>query len=414
MPAETALLGLCVALGIGLLIGAERERRKGTGPARSAAGIRTFVVSALLGAVSMVLECPLLLLGATLLVGAGALLAYWRTREQDPGITTEFALILTCLLGGLAIPDPVMAAGVGAVVALLLAARNRMHHFVRSVLSEQELHDIILFSAIALIVLPIAPDRYLGPFNVLNPHAIARLVVLVMAISSIGYVAMRSLGPRYGLPLAGFASGFVSSTATIYSMGERVSRQKALMNGAVAGAALSSIATIIQMAIVISLIQPALLTSLALPLTFGGLAAVLYGLLFLFVTATVKLPRQQDDMGRAFDLKTAAGFATLVGVVLVISGALNAWLGASGLLLGAAITGLADAHATAASAASLMAANKISSAEAVAPILVGLTTNTLMKAIVAFKSGGAIYAIRIVPGLVLMIAAVWGGAWFAY
>jgi uncharacterized membrane protein (DUF4010 family) len=413
VPTATSLLGLCVALGIGLLIGAERERRKDTGPTRSAAGIRTFAVSALLGAISLLLESPLLLLGTTLLVGAGALLAYRRTREQDPGITTEFALILTCLLGGLAIRDPVMAAGVGAVVALLHAARNRMHHFVRSVLSEQELHDIILFSAIALIVLPIAPDRYLGPFDVLNPHAIARLVVLVMAISAIGYVAMRSLGPRYGLPLAGFASGFVSSTATIYAMGERASKQKALLPGAVAGAVLSSVATIVQMSIVISLMQPILLVSLALPLIFGGLAAVLYGLLFLFIPAPANLPQQQDDTGRAFDLKMALGFATLVGVVLVVSGGLNAWLGAPGMLLGAAITGLADAHATAASAASLVAANKISSAEAVTPILVGLTTNTLMKGIVAFKSGGADYAIRIVPGLVLLIVAVWVGVWFA-
>ena len=101
----------------------------------------------------------------------------------------------------------------------------------------------------------------------------------------------------------------------------------------------------------------------------------------------------------------------LVSLVLVISGGLNTWFGAPGMLLGAAITGLADAHATAASAASLMASNKISSADAVTTILVGLSTNTLMKALVAFKSGGAHYAARIVPGLVLMIGAVWLGMW---
>jgi uncharacterized membrane protein (DUF4010 family) len=273
------------------------------------------------------------------------------------------------------------------------------------------LHDIILFSAVALIVLPLAPDRYLGPFDALNPHAMARLVVLVMAISAMGYVAMRSLGPRYGLPLAGFASGFVSSTATIYSMVERASRQKALMNGAVAGAVLSSIATIVQMTIVISVVQPALLVPLALPLSLGGLVACLYGIMFFFRRAPVGPLKQADDKGRAFDLKTAAGFAALVGLVLVISGGLTAWLGAPGMLLGAAITGLADAHATAASAASLMASNKISSADAVTTILVGLSTNTLMKALVAFKSGGAIYATRIVPGLVLIIGAVWVGKW---
>jgi uncharacterized membrane protein (DUF4010 family) len=293
-----------------------------------------------------------------------------------------------------------------------LTERNRLHHFVNSVLTEQELQDLILFSAMALVVLPLAPDRFMGPFDALNPRAIARLIVLVMAISALGYVAMRALGPRYGLPLAGFASGFVSSTATIYSMGERASRQESIMSGAVAGAVLSSIATIIQMTIVIWMVQPSLLTALMLPLSFGGVAAGLYGLLFFIRRGPASDGKKPaKDVNRAFDLKTAAVFSALISLVMLVSAGLNAWLGARGMLLGAAMTGLVDAHATAASAASLMAANKISIDQAVGPILVGLTTNTLMKAVVAFKSGGARYALRIVPGLALMIIAVWLGAW---
>jgi uncharacterized membrane protein (DUF4010 family) len=401
-----------VALGIGLLVGAERERRKEVGPMRGAAGIRTFVVCALLGSVSVVLGGALVLAVTAFLVGAGALVAYQRNRDQDPGMTTEFALLLTCLLGGLAIRDPILAAGVGAVLALLLASRDRLHHFVRTVLSARELSDVILFSAMALIVLPLAPDRYMGPFDALNPRAIARLIVVVMAISAFGYVAMRSLGPRYGLPLAGFAAGFVSSTATIYSMGERVSRQPGIMSAAVTGAVLSSIATIVQMTVVIGLVQTSLLTALVLPLSFGGIAACLYGLVFFLRRGSEVLNEDSaDEAGRAFDLKTAAAFAALVSFIVLLSAGLNSWLGASGMLLGAALTGLADAHATAASAASLVAANKITSEQAVVPILIGLTTNTLMKAVVAFKSGGIHYAALIVPGLVLMMAAVWLGAW---
>jgi uncharacterized membrane protein (DUF4010 family) len=164
-------------------------------------------VSALLGAVSVLLGDGLVTAAATLIVGAGALVAYQRTHERDPGMTTEFALVLTCLLGGFAIHNPILAAAVGVTLALLLAERNRIHHFVLNVLTAQELSDIILFAAMALIVLPLAPDRYMGPLDALNPHALVRLIVLVMAISALGYVAMRTLGTRYGLPLAGFASG---------------------------------------------------------------------------------------------------------------------------------------------------------------------------------------------------------------
>ena len=406
------MLGFCVALGIGLLIGAERERRKETGPTRGAAGIRTFAVSALLGAVSVVLGGGLLLAVAAFIVGAGTLIAYRQTRDKDPGMTTEFSLLLTCLVGGLAIRDAVLAAGVGVTLAMLLAARDRLHHFVRQVLSEQELHDIILFSAMALIVLPLAPDRFMGPFEAINPRAIARLIVLMMAISALGYVAMRSLGPRFGLPLAGFASGFVSSTATIYAMGERAARQDSLMSGAVAGATLSSIATIIQMTVVIALIEPALLRTLMLPLIFGGLAASLYGLVFLVRGVHTRVDEiAAQEVGRAFDLKTAAVFAALISLIVLLSAGLNTWLGEQGMLIAAAVSGFVDAHATAASAASLVAANKISGAQALAPILLGLSTNTLMKAFVAFKSGGLRYAVRIVPGLVFMIFSVWLGIW---
>ena len=249
---QSALLGLSVALGVGLLIGAERERRKHAGPNRAAAGIRTFSVVALLGAVSVMFGGTLVMAVAALMVGAGALLVYQKTRQQDPGMTTQFALLLTCLLGGLAMHSPFVAAGLGTVLAGL-----------------------------------------------------------------------------YGLALV-------------------------VMSG-------------------------------------GG------------------APPERES-GQAFDLKMAAGFAVLVSAVVVLSAALNAWWGSDGLLLSAAVAGLVDAHATAASAASLMGAQKITSAQAVVPILVGLSTNTLMKAMVAFNAGGIGYAKRVVPGLALMILAVWLGA----
>ena len=412
LPDFPTLLGLSVAVGIGLLVGAERERRKGSGPTRGAAGIRTFAVAAVLGAVGVLLGGGLLLAAIALFIGALAVVSYQRTREQDPGMTTEIALLLTCLLGGLAMRDAALAAGVGAALTALLAARNRLHHFVRGVLTERELHDALLFSAAALIALPLAPDRFLGPFGALNPHAIAQLVVLVMAVSALGYIATRALGPRYGLPLAGFAAGFISSTATIHAMGTRAAGSRSHAEGAIAGAVLSSVATMVQLAVVVAAVQPALLDALMWPLVLGGVTACAYSLLFFPRAAPAATGRpEQQDLGRAFDLGTALVFAAIVGGVLVLSAALSAWLGTRGTLLAAAATGLVDAHATAASVASLVVAGKLPPDTALWPILIGLGSNSLMKAVVAFHAGGATYATRIVPGLVLMIAAVWLGVW---
>jgi uncharacterized membrane protein (DUF4010 family) len=406
---QSTLIGICVALGIGLLIGAERERRKDQSPQRNAAGIRTFAVAALMGAVGQTLGGITLLALAALVVAAGILIAYQKSSAQDPGLTTEFALVLTCMLGGMAMQDGVLAAAAGVALALLLVARSRMHHFVSSVLTEQELHDTLLFFAIALIVLPLAPDRFMGPFNALNPRALATLIVAVMAISAAGYVGTRWLGPKYGLPLAGFASGFVSSAATIHAMGLRAKLEPTLMAPAVTGAVLSSIATMIQMSLVIALVQPGLLLAMAWPLSLGGVAASLYGLVFFLQSA--KEPKQSEALnsGRAFDLKASIGFTVLLGAVMTASACLNAWLGDVGLLAGAAVSGFADAHATAASAASLMAAGKIQINQAIVPILLGLTTNTLTKAVLAFNAGGLHYASKIVPGLILMVSATWIG-----
>jgi MgtC family len=132
---DSVIVNLAVALGIGLLIGAERERRKGRGPSRSPAGIRTFAVASLAGAVSFVTGGEILLAVTT----AGAIIltaiAYFRSRSDDPGLTSEIALILTVLLGGLSMRQPVLAAGVAVTLAALLASRTQLHHFVSDLFS---------------------------------------------------------------------------------------------------------------------------------------------------------------------------------------------------------------------------------------------------------------------------------------
>lgn len=414
-----SLLALCIALGVGLLIGAERERHKGAGATRGAAGIRTFAVSSVIGAVAMLVGDVTLLAAATLVIGALAFAAYRRSSAEDPGLTTEVSLILTCLLGGMAVGSPLLAGGTGAALAMLLAARERIHHFVRGVLSERELHDALLFAAAALIMLPIVPDRPMGPFLAINPHAVASLIVLVMAASAIGYIATRIVGPRYGLAFAGFAGGFISSTATIHAMGARAAQSPAIGDAATAGAVLSSVATFIQLALIVTVVQPSLLQIIAAPLAAGGVVAALYGVMLILSRTKAATPIDTGttstdaapDIGRAFDLKQALVFAALVTTVFVISAALQHWLGECGAFLASAVAGLADAHTTAAATASMAAAGKISATSAAWLILVGLTTNTLAKMVVAFQVGGLAYTRVLAPGLVLMLAAAWIAAW---
>ena len=232
---EAPWLNLAIATGVGLMIGLERERSKGVGSARRPAGIRTFTLAALLGAIAAHLGGVPLLAVATAGVMALAALSYVQGHDDDPGLTTEIGLIATPLLGGLAMSDTGLAAGLGAAVAVIFAAKAPLHGFVMRILTGAEITDALVFAVATLVIWPQLPDRYLGPFQALNPHSIWFLVILVMALGACGHVATRALGARFGLPIAGLASGFVSSTATIGAMAGQAAKDPASMSAAVAG-----------------------------------------------------------------------------------------------------------------------------------------------------------------------------------
>jgi uncharacterized membrane protein (DUF4010 family) len=400
------LSGFLVALCLGLLIGIERERSKGEGPARRPAGMRTFAVTALLGAVAFYIGGPLVLALATVSVAALIVVSYLRTPAEDPGLTTEVALAFMPLLGALALQDAALAGAVGVLVAILLAAKTPMHSFAQSILSKGEITDALIFAAATLVIFPLLPDRYMGPFEALNPRSIWLLVILVLGIGGLGHIATRMLGARFGMPLAGLASGFASSTATIGSMAGLALKEPALLGSAVAAAALSSVATFVQMAAILAATSASTLRLLAPALIAGGCAAAIYGAVFT-ARALETGGAQNREPGRAFSVKVALLLAATMALMLIAAAALKQWAGAAGIAIGASAAGFVDTHSAAISVASLVASSKMAPQEAVLPIMLAMTSNTISKIIMAVTAGTGGFAIRIVPGLVFAIAAAW-------
>ncbi len=409
---DPPILNLVSAVAVGALIGAERERRKGTGPARSPAGIRTFTITSIAGAVAFTLGGVALLAVVTASVAVMVAVSYWRSQEQDPGLTTEIVLVLTALLGGMCMQAPQMAAATAVTVTVLLYAKAWLHNLVITVISKDELDDALIFAAAALVVLPLVPDRQMGPYMALNPHSVWVVIVLVMGISAAGYVAVRLLGARFGLPLAGAISGFISSTATIGAMGSRATKSKELLAACVAGAVLSTVATIAQMALVVAATSVPTLFNLSAPLLLAGGTAVAYGAAFTLLAVRHAGSDEAQTKG-AFSLMTALSFGSVLAAILVVSAGLQAHLGGAGVLLAAVAAGLVDTHAAAISVASLVASGKVTPQDAVVPILAGLTSNTLSKIIIAGSSGGWAFAVRVVPGLVFVALAAWAGTFAA-
>lgn len=399
------VIGLATALGVGLLIGAERERAQ-TGGQSQAAGVRTFALTALLGATAALIGSPVLLISFALLLGAHSALAYFRTAAKDPGLTTEVALMLAYVLGVYALGNPAIAAALGLTVTIVLASRSWLHDFVRQRLNAQELHDALLLGAAALVVLPLLPDRAIDPWQVLNPRTIWKYAVLLMLVNSLGYVALRALGNRRGLPLAGLVAGFISSSATHGSMGSLARTKPQLMSGAVAGAALSSVATVLQLTLIVALLDPGLLRFMAAPLLAAFLCTSAYGALFLR-HALRDSPQSAVGQGRAFNPRMALGFALLMSAVMLLTALAQHYFGVNGVFAGSALSGFADAHAAAATAANMHNSRSLPEAAARIAILLAFSTNTVTKAVLAFWYGGRGFGLRLLPGLIAMVATAW-------
>jgi uncharacterized membrane protein (DUF4010 family) len=393
-----------VALTIGLLIGAERERRKDQGDTHRPAGVRTFTLTALLGVASASIGGGLELLAGTF-VAVGALIGYARGAQSERDLTGEVALVATFTLGVLAHGRPMLALEVGVLVAGLLAYREQIHRLVRETLTEQELLDGIAFAIAAASILPMLPNHPLDRFGLFNPFTLWRLVVVVMALSAFGYIAQRLVGARFGLVVAGLASGLVSATAAVAAMAQRSRTDAQDGTASAAGAIAALLSSVCLMMVLVVTVSPNLAPRLALPLAAAAVTVLAYALLL--GRRSTAGPREPAPVGRAFDFGQAILFVAIVAGFTVLSRVLAAYLGATGAIVGAAATGLADAHAAAVSMATLNNSRQIADSTATWGVLIGLSTNMIIKAPLAFSLGARAYAIRLTIGIALMLASLW-------
>jgi uncharacterized membrane protein (DUF4010 family) len=400
MDSVISLNTLASAVGIGLLIGAVRERAQAD-PANSVAGVRTHLLVALAGAVGAALGTAVLVT-VLVLIGALTVASYLRERGE-PGLTGEVALPVTALLAALAHTHPGLAAGIAVLVAGALFAKRPMHTLVRERLSEEELRDGLLLAGAALVVLPLLPDEPVDPWGVLVPSSLWRMVVLILAVGMAGHVALRAVGARFGLPLAGFLAGFASSTAAVVGFGQRA-RAEGLHTAPAASAALfANLGSLALFAGVIGAGAPQLLRHAAIPLAAAGAC------MLLMAVAGVLRQESLDSLpdggkARAFHLSHALLLVGLMALLLLVSALLQSRFGSAGVMLAAAAVALVEVHAAAASLTQLTAQGQLPVVEAGWGLVLLVLVASVAKTVLAFFSGGARYGWRVAAGL--LVAAV--------
>ena len=401
MEWDEALRGLLTALGIGLLIGIVRERAHVTTVAK--AGIRTHALIAVLGAVTWGLgTAPFV---ATLLaIGALAVIGYLKTADADPGMTGEVAIVLTFVLGGLAHDQRVVASALGVVIAILLHVKKPLQRLTRELISDHELEDALMLAAAAVVVWPLLPEQPVDPWGVLDLNMVWRLVVLVMTVGMVGHIAQRAAGARLGMPLAGFFSGFVSSTLAVASFGNQAKGAPVLTAVASAGALLANLASLLLMAAVLAAASPELMHEMMVVLAVSAVVLALAALMCLLKDKhRVVIPETASS--RAFKLTHAVSIAIIIAAVIILTAWLREHLGETGALITAGLVALVELQAAAASIAQLSSTGALEPRVAQWGVLIVMASASAAKTGLAFASGGLRYGLYVGGGLVAMMLA---------
>ncbi|HRE16227.1 MAG TPA: MgtC/SapB family protein, partial [Rhodocyclaceae bacterium] len=376
--AFTQLLMLLTSLGIGLLMGLERERN----PA-ARAGFRTFGLVGLFGAVCALITehtgTPWVLAAGLILVGAMMIAAYISHPDpEDPGTTSVIALMLCFTYGAMVVFGLRSQAVTLAILStILLYMKPELHHLSRS-LTRKDLVSIFQFAVLSLVILPVLPDRDLGPYGALNPSQLWWMVVLISGISLAGYAALRLLGQGIGAPLLGMLGGLVSSTATTLVFSRHARAQPATLPLSVLVIVLANLVVLVRLGAIAAMLQPAVLPGL-LPMLGGGLLA---GIAFVLVAwrrwgQHNGLPEM--ELNNPTEIRVALTFGAVYALVLVFSAGLADVSGNKGVYAVALISGLTDVDAITLSSLRMFGLEKLGASAVVTAIFCAELSNLLFK-----------------------------------
>ncbi|MBS0496410.1 MAG: MgtC/SapB family protein [Proteobacteria bacterium] len=392
-----ALPHFLTSLAIGLLIGLERERSPG-----SRAGLRTFALVAMFGTLAAMLSekaTPWLLLGGLFIVGLMMVAAYSRVKDDsaDPG-TTTIAAILVCYCLGASVwyDNGTLAIMLAIITTVLLYFKTELHGITEK-LSRRDLISMLQFGVLTFIILPILPDKNMGPYEALNPYQIWLMVVLISGVSLIGYVALQLIGQRHGAVL-GLFGGLVSSTATTLVYARRSMENESFTNLAVTVILIANLTVLLRLAILAAAASPVILPQLLPVLGCGFLAGaivMIFGWRKLSQQYEVTLPEIKNPA----EIRAAAAFGLIYGSVLLFSAWLSDIAGSSGLYAVALVSGLTDTAAITLSSLHFYQHGKLEAAQAITAISLAFISNVGFKLGLVFFIGSPILARLCVYGM---------------
>lgn len=381
------VLVFAISAALGLLVGLERERRP-----EAKAGVRTFTLIAVLGTLAALLAqetgSAWVLAALWLAVGALLIAAYVSDPAHgaaDSGTTTIVAALLVFGLGALNFHGyRLLAVGLGIGSTALLYYKAEIEGFSQK-LTPQDVRSALQFAAVAAIVLPLLPDTPWGPYGVLNPFRIGLMVVLIAGVSFAGYVAWRLTLARKGLVLTGLLGGLVSSTATTLAWA-RQAHAGARAAEALVVMLLANATMLARVLLIVVIVAPALALDAALVFGFA-LAGAAPAIVWHLRRAPAAAAGDAQSYQNPTQLGAALAFAGAYAAILLAAAWVNERIGATGLYVVAAISGLTDVDAITLSSLQLHANQAIAAGAAISAIVIAVASNLVLKAVLVAVAG---------------------------
>lgn len=402
------------ALAIGLLIGSERYRDLEEGRHRTA-GVRTYPIIALLGAATALINLPALTVSTFLAVALLMAVGYVRDPRGGFGLTTEMAALFTFWLGYLLRDFEFLAISSSIVLVILLTSKKVMHEFVRHRVSEREFLDTLKFLAVVFVVLPLLPNRYVGPLDFFNPTQVWMLIILVSGISYAGYILVRIFGNRRGLLITSVLGAIVSTTAVTLSLAERARETLGLSRTCAVAGVLANAIQFPRVLFLIWLVDHRLGRVLTLPLGLMLLVGLVGSLIVWKVNSGSRDAVPMDPvLENPFSLKPTLKFGALFVLVFFISKAATTWFGDQGVYVASALAGLGGVSAIGLSLADLVRGGSITVDVAAVGVLIALITNAAVKWVLALTNGTRQLAFWLAGGFISMLGVgvlvmIWTG-----
>lgn len=412
-----------LAILIGALVGIDREKRKAEGET-STGGIRTFMLLSLAGAaaalVARILDAPVVYVGALVVSAAGIVAGYAADRAKLPaasGLTTEIAAVVVFLLGGLCVLDhPELAVSLGIATSAVLAFKKPIHELVRKVGTEDLYAGLKLLIA-TFIVLPLLPHEAVDPWGAWVPYKLWLLVILISAMSLVGYVATRWLGPARGVIVTGITGGLVSSTAVTLALARRshdAATPPAQLGTLAAGILIAWLVMVVRIEVLLLVANRDLAGAALLPVGLIGATTALAAALVLLANrrGAGGAPTADLDLSlkSPFSLSSAMKFGALFAVVLLLVKLAEQYPFAGGIHAVAALAGVTDVDAISLSMADYARAPGNAN-PALQAIIIAAASNTVAKGTMAAVLGRGPMRRQILLGTAAILAAC-AGAWF--